>query len=183
MDFSAFLAMLENLKAKANEFLQSVGILQNIENNTVLVPELEAQRQSLLSVAGGIKTTIDTISGSIDATINWVKSMLGLSTQPDTIGNLELFPLLGIAVVAAAVAAITKWLVDYNAFMQRYQVYQQMLSNGVPPTEAWQTAQQAGKQTMLSDAASIVKGLLPLMLIGGAFYFGPKLLKRLGYNV
>ena len=171
MDYGAFLTMLENLKKKVREFTDALATLDNIADKTANVPELEAERLSLRSGAGFIKNTIDSISGSIDATISFVRGLVGWDNDDENVGNLQAFPLLGIAAVAAAVTAITKWLIDYANFMKRFEVYEQLVSRGTPSAQAWTIAQEAGQQSVV---AGIGKALIPLVLIGGAFYLIPK---------
>lgn len=176
MDYQAFLLMMRNFKTKVMDFYNAVTNLDKIAAQTQKVPELEAQRLKLLDLSSVIRSTVDDLTGSIDSTIGWIQSTLGFGDKEETVGNLEAFPILGIAVVAAAVTAITKWLTDYASFMQRFDATEKLIARGTPPAQAYNLAAGLAGPSMTKE---IMKGLIPLAVIAGVAWFLPQYMPKL----
>lgn len=133
---------LDQFKFKAREWWSQVNKLR-----TMSVPaNLESERKRLIGLADSVKDAIVKVTSLSDSL---------------KIPGLAAAPLIPIAAVAAALAAITWWTSMFTTFMEKYQAakYQaQLVEQGVPPTEAARIAQQQ------VEAARASQGPLALLL-------------------
>jgi hypothetical protein len=92
--------------------------------------------------------------------------------QPRMDQQLGVVPLVALAAIAIPAAAVVLGIMGLFKNVQRQKETLQLLERGLTPAEI----EQVRRSSPLIDVG--VKGLMPLLLIGGAaFLFGPRLMK------
>lgn len=164
MDFFSWESTLAEFKKKAADFKTALDFLKNPTTVSNTSSALDAERKKLIASGDVIKSTIEKTTSAIDAanrTLSTVKTAVGL----DGLGVLPL--VLPVAVVAAAITAISYWLTDFDRL--RTKMYTDLQASGKTPAEAAKILSTLpGQQSSISNG--IVKTLAPLFLIGGVIY-------------
>lgn len=144
------------LKRKAREWALLVVKL----HNTPVPPALEGQKQTLLNFARRIKTSVENITGPLDAL--------------SPLNQLGIIPvLIGGAAIGGVIAAITKWTLDYRRFMAKLAEQRLLIEQGVSPAEAANIVNQSDKR--ISLFGSLNKPLLiGALVLGGAWLYSRK---------
>lgn len=148
---------LNMLQQKARDWALLVVKLYH----TDVPKDLEPEKRLLLKAAQKIKETIEKITGPISA----LSPMNEIQDQ-----NLGfVFLIIGAAVILSAIAAITKWTLDYKSFMAKVADRNNLIAQGMSPQQAAQiTATTAGNTGWLDS----VKKFWPIGVIGlGALYY------------
>lgn len=141
---------IEQFKQKARKWAQQVVEL----SNTPVTGPLAEKKASLLKWAKYIKNGIESVFGTIDELEN-----VGL--------GIAFIPLVPVAVVAASLAAITKWTLDYQKFKQMVAEQKRLEDKGVDPVTASTIVAKKSKPLFNLD----LKGPLGLLLLGGGAWW------------
>lgn len=143
------------LEKKAREWAQSVVELYY----TPVPPQLQADKNALLERARKIKTTVEKVTGPLDA----------LRPLDPIIQELGFLPLIvGAVGVSAAAAAITAWYTSYKKFKEKAALLKDLQAKGVAPDQAARIINTTfGEQSFLN---SLSKTLVPLALISALIY-------------
>lgn len=202
---SAWQKMIDAWRAKANEFDIAVAQLRMQLNDPAvqadpqlyaeaqrlwtksetIAPKVQAIRAAVDDVIAAMNNAWDYVSGAWDAAADWIG--LGGLQRVGTLGGLGIPALIPIAAVAAAIAVITAFLVDYAKFArsadlarQRGVAYQAAIDQGHSPSEALAISQ--GAVPDVRDPGGIFAlgvGGIPLWLLalgglGAYLFFGNK---------
>lgn len=150
---------IDTFKMKAREWWSVVSRLK-----TMAVPaSLESERRRLVGLAESVKDAIKKVTSISDSL-----AIPGLS-------GMGALPLVPIAAVGAALAAISWWSSQYVAFrkkMAEYQYQQDLVAQGVDPIKAAQLAkeQAAAGEEPTGPLALLLKNWQLVALGVGAFF-------------
>lgn len=176
-DDLAWYDVIGKFKRYVNDFMQQYNTLQNTHIDSVKYPELSKTQIELLKRGTGIKGQIQSITGAIDSAWGWLKDTFGFDGVRDMdrqMGSMGIPVLIPIAVVVAAITAITKWGLDYTKFYQKLQYAKKLQQDGYAPTQINEMVSTVGKGTSLFDFGT----LGPIAFIGVAGVLGYMVLKK-----
>ena len=144
--------LIQSFKTKAQEW----AILVNELRDTVVTdPALITKKQSLLKWAETIRKGVESITGTID----------GLGGA-----GLGITPLVPIAVVAASLAAMTKWTYDYKKFKEAASMQKELIASGTSPKTANEMVTKLfGKGPLVSFKSPKLIGAI--LIAGGGYLF------------
>ena len=134
-----WVAAVDDLKAKAAEFMSLFAVVQN---STAQTPALAAQRESALNKASIVQGTIDRVTRAIDWTYALWDNLFGDETD-NTLKGLGLLPLVPIAVITGAVAAITYSVADFKKYLDENNRIEQLRNEGYSTEQAIDIASQS----------------------------------------
>lgn len=143
--------MIENFKEKVRTWWKNVETLRN----TRVPSNKQKEKDLLLSRAETIR-----------------KSIRGLTSWSDTlrineINGIGFLPLIPVAVIGGAVAAIGYWVTDYAKFAKSINYQNTLVSQGIPPEQA---AMIANKQSESGSMLSNVSGIIKMLMLAGVGY-------------
>jgi hypothetical protein len=126
-------------------------------------PGLSSQYDAIMQRAAELRATIADYLGKIDAAVQWLKGAGAWIADAFGFNGLGALPvLIGVAAIAAALAAVTKFLTDAWALSKRIDEQQRLEARGLTPQEAAAvvergTAGSAGSQwlKLLAGAAAV----------------------------
>lgn len=144
---------LNLLQTKAREWARLVVDLHKRQ----VPPEYEGGKRALLNSAKTIKTMIEKITGPLP----YLAEMNQLGFIPLIIGG---------AAILAAIAAVTKWTLDYRKFIAQVEERQRLIAAGVNPTTAAKIAGGAYD----GGVWTTVKKVAPFVVLGGLVIYGYK---------
>jgi len=139
--------MIDGFKQKAREWFAKVEALRATRPSG----ELAQEKKTLIKWADRIKSSIETIFGTLDVA---------------TGSGLGVAPLIPAAAIATAIAAMAYWASDYAKFMAKYQEQLRLEGRGLSPKEASLIVTANAHRPGLLDT---VKALAPVAIFGGAF--------------
>lgn len=180
-DAQAWYDVLGKFKAKFMEFLNTRNeLLQKwpvVKDN----PELLAEWTKLKNRSDTIYKVAMEINAQITKGKTWLASTFGI--QLSGLGVLPAIPIaIGVVGIAGAVSTITYFIADVVQFNGKVGLYEKLVSQGKSATEAAdivaQMASSGGISTALQSASGVLKNALPILLIGAAIYFLPKMKGR-----
>jgi len=156
-------SLLNRFKAKATEFMAAIDKLYTIDN----VPaNLQEEYSGLISTANIIQGTISTITGTVDSVTGFFSDYFGfdgVSNVRDYInGNrqnnaLGFVPLIPVALISGALAAMTKFISDVYVFERKITEQKRLESTGVNPTKAAEIVSKINGQSLMQNLTSLAK--------------------------
>ncbi len=160
---------IERMKSKGAEFANAystlMGDYERVKNN----PTLLAKWNTLKKYADGVKATIQTINNSVDNSVNWLKDMFGMNGMSlQGMGNIGVLPLIPIAYVTAAIAALTYIIGEIYKFHA-------LVQSGATSDQLTQAA-NGGVTGALNNVSSLVKW-------GGIAFAAYLLYKKYGHHL
>jgi hypothetical protein len=171
---------VKDFKDKATEFSQLWNLLSN-QSNVVAkaTPDIQKEYNDLMNSGSFIKESIQEVTNMIDKAAaayqsvrDWISNTFGLSgiAIDQKASQLGIIPLLAIGVIAAAVAAMGKWVIDAYTLNKKLDKLAELQSQGY-------TAQAAADVLAKMDGGifSGASALIPLALLSVGALF---LLKR-----
>ncbi len=131
-------------------------------------PSLAGPYQALMARVAPLRAQIAGITNGANRLIGWFRN-LGLQ-------GLGILPLIPIAVVAAALALITKWSLDARALSQRITEQQRLEATGVSPERAASIVAQTaiGAGGFFASLAGSAKTVGLVAVLGGLGYLAWK---------
>jgi len=138
------------LKSQAKTWARKVVVLYN----TPVAPQLESQKNDLLSRAKIIKNKVESIMGALDE-------------LRDTNLGIAVPVIVGASVIAVVAAAITKWSLDYNALMSLNSQVDKMVASGMSYQDAYNLATKAATTAKSNSTFGKIADIAPWAL--GAF--------------
>lgn len=158
------LTLVEKFKSKVANFLQRYDNLQTQQIDARKYPDIARQRTELLSRGRVLHVTIKTVSTMIDK----VMRLFGGSG----LNGLAVVPLLPIAAISIAVAAITKWGTDAYEFTRRLDAIKDLEAKGYDPVRAGQIVNQQFPPTSFNFGS--ISTLLPWLAVAGIIFYAVK---------
>lgn len=155
------LTLVQKFKSKVANFMEALDRLQSSKVNASKYPDLATQRENLLSRGASIKNTIKTVTGMVDRVFSFFKGS-GLD-------GLGIAPLLPIAAITIAVAAITKWTTEAYEFSKRLDAIKDLESKGYDPVRAGQIVNQQFPSPTFSFGG--MSSILPLLAVAGVIFY------------
>ncbi len=153
---------INNLKQKAYDFSRVYNEFVNNYQYIVNYPELLDEWTSLKSYADKVRATVQYITETIDSATSWVSGLFGIPARQ----QLGALPLIPIATITAAVAAITWSVSEMIKFNQKVN----LIKSGAAPGSILDDS-----PTVIGEASSLLKWAV----IGGLVYFlAPKIIER-----
>lgn len=148
------MSIIDDLKSRARDWANTVVELVN----TPVPPQLQPEKDRLLSYARTVKSAIEKVFPSFDE-IAPIDEAVGLGFVPIVAG----------AAIAVAAAAIAKWTYDYKKFKIKLTEYNKLIESG-------HTAESAsGIVKSLDRGSSLINfdgsKIIPLLLVGGLGYY------------
>lgn len=169
------LSLIEQFKAKAQEFMQALQRLHNIPAGDV--PEnLQGEYSNLMGTAQTIQGTIGWITSTVDSVISTVSNIFGFNGVDYTrdyvngSGNtgMGIVPLVPIAAITAGIAAMSKFISDVYLFERKVTEQKRLENTGMSRQEAADVVSQISDgNTIAKTAKEIGK---PLILILGLVF-------------
>lgn len=157
---------VDNLRAHAADFMAAWNRLSNLGGTAAVqnTPELKAEFQKLQRSGSLIRSTIENVTRSIDATVKYFRSLFG-DEDSNTMGSLGAIPLIPIAVIAGAITAITKWVKDVYLFERKVTETEKLIQAGVSPANAHKIVGEQNGLTLTQVALYTGAGLLLLFAL------------------
>lgn len=143
---------VDALKSKASEWARKVIDL----NSMIVPPELQPEKDRLLSFAKKVKESIEAVFGTMEEFEN---------------AGLGFVPIVGIAAVGAAAAAITYWTTDYVKFVKTVNLYNDNVNAGMSREQSAEIAKNIGGSGKGFFSFNLSNLLVPAALIGGGYLF------------
>lgn len=145
---------LNFLERKAHDWAIKVRTL----HNTPVAPQHEGEKRTLLNFAKKIKDNIEAVTGNIPAL--------------DPIDELGIWPLaFGVVGVSAALAAITKWTLDYKKFMVKVNETNKLIARGHSPQQAAEIVRGLDPQQRGFFDIDFKQLAMPALIIGGLIWY------------
>lgn len=158
------LSLVDKFKSKVANFTELLSNLQNREIDAARYPDLSATRDELTSRGSTIKNMITSITGTIDKVFGFFRGITGMD-------GLGIVPLLPIAAITIAVAAITKWTTDAYEFSKRVDAIQALEAKGYDPVKAGQIVNQQFPTSSLLGNFGSISSLIPWIAIAGVIFY------------
>lgn len=144
-------SVIPDFKAKAAQFMD---ILRRVEASQPTTAALQNMKAALLNSARWIKGTIETVTKALDAVAN----TLGM-------GSLGM-PLIPIAVVVAAMAAMTKFITDAIKYLNQVELARMAQQQGATPEQVANILQPE----VVSTAKAFTANWLPWVMGAGIVF-------------
>lgn len=151
---------VDSFRTKAKAFMAEYAELQSLGQYADATPELRTAYDSLMSKGQWLYNAIANVASKID--------MMGGGS---TMGAMGALPLVPLAVISGALAAITAWLSDAYIMKQKLNVAREALSQGHTPGNI---ADMINGGSLISVKGSTFQTLLLLGTVGAAVYFFSK---------
>ena len=126
----SFWDTVAEFKRKADEFWTSYKRLEELEPVAMSTPATRESYNRVMYSGQNITGNIENAADRIQAAISW-GAMSGI--QPKQLGGLGVWP---IAIIAAAIAAVTMWLSDAGVEIYKLENMKAMIGEGMTPTAA-----------------------------------------------
>ena len=155
---------VQQLKAKAQEFVAMADRVKRTEQTVKNDPKLYAEFLTLNARADAVRETIQKVTGGFDKMYGYVRDKLGL-------GEMGILPIIPIAVSGAAIAAITKFTTDAVIYLKKVEKLEQLA-----PKIGYEKAAKVVND-LDNRGLNLGANLTPLIGFGLAVMVLPQLLK------
>lgn len=157
------LTLIERFKSKVLNFTEQFNNLKNRRIDSKRYPDLAREQSELIKKGGIVNNTISALTGAVDKVYSFFKGVTGMD-------GLGVLPLLPVAAISIAVAAITKWTTDAYEFNKRVDAIQALEAKGYSPEKAGQiVSQQFYRPSLLSSITG--PSMLPILAVVGVLFF------------
>lgn len=158
-DDTAWYDVIGKFKSAVAKFQAEYATLQSINIDPVKYPDLSKMQLDLLRSGNTIKETIRSITGAVDSAWSWIKSTFGFDGlhQMAQINGLGIAPLIPIAVVVGAVAAMVKWGLEFAAFYMKLEYAKSLAAQGLSPVQINEAMKAQESSKPLFDFSGISK--------------------------
>lgn len=166
-DERAWYDVLGKFKDKAAEFQTLYNQVLQTADIAAKNPALLADYNKLVSYGATVRKGITNVTATVDTGYNWLKNTIGMDAVM-TDSRLGFLPVIPLAVVAASIAAMTKFATDTYIYMDKVNQFKTL--------EAKYGAAQAGALVAGMDKRgglfdSIGGAVLPGLVIAGVALF------------
>lgn len=126
-------AAVADLKARAAEFVGLVKRLQVLRSSPGISAAEAGVIDRLLSRAQSVYRSLTVVGAGVDSVAAVVpKNLLGQVARSGALGALPLIP---IAVIAGAIAAVTAWVSDAKVELERLELAERVRKDGGNPAD------------------------------------------------
>lgn len=134
---------VDKLRLKGEEFSRVYDLIINSENIASTNDDLYSDYESIKFKGNAIKATIEKVTRLVDEAFNASSNIIG---QDNTINMIErnshmdglgFIPLIPIAVITAAIAAITYWVNDAMQYLGKVEQVKNLINRNVSPEKAY----------------------------------------------
>ena len=145
---------MSEAKSKASEFLSVFTKLKSKSETAKKIPGLESDFNSLIEKGEIIKTTIEKVLGNGSLPVS---NHMGFA-----------LPLIPIALVLSAIAAISAWLAPAYVMLRKLEVAEKLISKGENPDKVLRVI-ESGESNIIKDTGNTVSNITKLvgLTIGG----------------
>lgn len=152
-----------DFRARAGQFLKDVETLraQRTEINKKY-PAFKRDYNELIERSDTIYNTISKVTKGVDKVAEW----LGLDMSNIESSQMGAIPLIPIAIITGAIAAMGKWASDVYIFNQRLAEVKRLEAKGISPARASQIAIKAPAGAMESLGRNVLGPIVPIVLLG-----------------
>lgn len=165
------ISLLQRFKNKAEEFMTAVGRLDQIGH---VPPNLVAEYNALQGQASIVKNSISWITETVDTVTGFFSDVFqfdGVDAVRSYINNespntLGFAPLIPVAVISGALAAMGKFISDVYLFERKVTEQQRLVAKGMPEDEAADVVSQITGKGITANLADMAK---PVAFALGAF--------------
>jgi len=155
-------SLLNRFKAKANEFMNALDRLNNIGE---VPPNLAEEFSYLTTTAEVVSGTIQTITGTVDSVTGFFSDFFafdGVAATRDYINNkpaqgMGLIPLIPVAMIAGAIAAMSKFIADVYVFERKITEQKRLEATGMKPEQAAQIVDKISGQGVIQQLQGLAK--------------------------
>ena len=173
---------IQRFKVKAREFWDVWEELDGKSDLAESDPRLAKEYNDIMDRGITIRNNIEKVTGAIDAAsnaygkavdytsrgietaVNWFKGTFGL-------GALNAIPLIPIAVIGVAMAAITKWLKDAYVLNKKLDMVDKLTAKGMDPARAASVADKMiSKPSLINLSAGVSLPLIAAAIIGFLYF-------------
>lgn len=158
------LSLVDKFKSKVANFSDMLANLQSRKIDAAKYPDLAQQQSDLLSRGNIIRRTIQALTDAVDRVFSFFKGVAGMD-------GLGIVPLLPIAAITVAVAAITKWTTDAYEFSKRLDAISSLEAQGYDPVRAGQIVNQQMPTSSIFGGLGGFGGLIPWIAVAGVVFF------------
>lgn len=158
------LSLVEKFKSKVANFTELLSNLKSRKIDAARYPDLAKKRDELTSKGNMTKNMIVSTTGTIDKVFGFFRGVTGMD-------GLGIIPLLPIAAISIATAAITKWMTDAYEFSKRVDAIQALEAKGYDPVRAGQIVNQQFPTSSLLGNFGSISSLLPWVAIAGVIFY------------
>lgn len=165
----SWLNTLTNFRTKAREFMMLFSDLKKRE--TVISrypPEIQKKYFDLMTSGQKIKNNIQSVTQKVDQAWGWMKSTFGLGN--DDLKGLGFVQFIPLAIVAAGITAMGKWLKDAYDQKRVFDSIDAQISRGVPADQAYSNAARL-REAMKSSLIKVGEITPLILLLGGALWY------------
>lgn len=155
------LSLIDKFKSAALNFKQRLDNLSRRKADVSKYPALQADYAALMKRGQFIKSTIESVTRTVDKVTSFFSGL-------GEIKGLSVVPLLPIAVIAGAVAAITKWGTDAYTFSVKLDEIKRLEATGMSPERA---ASLVARNAPASLIGGFTTNLLPIVAVGVVLFF------------
>lgn len=128
---------------------------------------LSAEYDEIMGRASSLRATIADYLGRIDSAVQWLKGAGAWVSEAFGLNGLGAIPaLIGIGAVAAALAAVTKFLTDAWSLSKRIEEQQRLEARGLSPQEAAAVVERTAIASAGSQWIKLLAGGVALGVVG-----------------
>lgn len=174
-------AKIAQLKSAVSDFEKTYAALQSQKSIAQKDPVLYADYTAIMERGNYVKTVITDTLSKLGSALNYVKNTVGMSGM----GDLGALPLIPIAVIAGALALISKWLTDAYAMNKKLNLldktYNDAKAAGASPQQLQAIAHDAALQNtggLFNGAGGVLDKAIVILIIGGALYLLAPTIKK-----
>lgn len=160
---------VDRLRVKGEEFTRVYDLIINSEDIASTNDALYSDYESIKFKGNAIKATIEKVTLLIDEAFNASSNIIGKDNTINMIennhymGGLGFIPLIPIAAITAAIAAITYWVNDAMQYLSKVEQVKNLINRNVPPEKAYDIVH--GQQfTLKKYLPWIVGGVVTIMV-------------------
>lgn len=130
-------------------------------------PALSSEFDSIMRRAAELRATIGDYLAKIDAAVQWLKGAGSWISDVFGFNGLGALPaLIGIGAIAAALAAVTKFLTDAWALSRRIEEQQRLEARGLSPQEAAAVVERSAVGSAGSQWLKLLAGGVAIGVVG-----------------
>lgn len=172
--------LITDFKEKARQFW---AVWNGLNNKRDVVarqsPEIKAKYNKLMNDGVGIRSKIEWVTAAIDKAANlygdvksWIMDKFGFDGISDSqLAGMGILPLIPVAIIAAAVAAISYWTNDAYQFNAKLNEIQRLENKGISPVQAAKMVEQTFNTGIFSNLKNLI---LPLVIGGGIIFLATR---------